>query len=167
MCFLELSNEYILATVNDSSVFESLRFYCKFVHTKSNSWVLNWSLKGSIFLKNRHFIQERFNKLIYGINTIIKCGIWQPVKFHLVSLFLNWIKHEMIFYRISELMLATLIQRYHKNHFISRTGDLLKFYKLSGATFYDCINTIYQFIKPFLDNKMSMFEEYGAFKVHC
>ena len=36
---------------------------------------------------------------------------------------------------------------------------------LSGATFYDCINTIYQFIKPFLDNKMSIFEEYGAFKV--
>ena len=33
--------------------------------------------KGSIFLKNRHFflIQERFNKLIYGINAIIKCGI--------------------------------------------------------------------------------------------
>ena len=25
--------------------------------------------------------QERFNKLIYGINTIIKCGTWQPVKF--------------------------------------------------------------------------------------
>ena len=32
-------------------------------------------LKCSISLKNRHFIvQERFNKLIYGINTIIKCG---------------------------------------------------------------------------------------------
>ena len=31
------------------------------------------------------FIQERFNKLIYGINTIIKCGISQPVKFQLVS----------------------------------------------------------------------------------
>ena len=30
-------------------------------------------------------------------------------------------------------------------------------------TFYDCINTICQFIKPFLDNKMSIFEEYGAF----
>ena len=29
---------------------------------------------------------------------------------------------------------------------------------------YDCINTINQFIKPFLDNKMSIFEEYGAFK---
>ena len=43
-------------------------------------------LKGSIFLKNRHFIiQELFNKLIYGINTIIKCGICQPVKFQLVS----------------------------------------------------------------------------------
>ena len=35
---------------------------------------------------------------------------------------------------------------------------------LSAATFYDCIHTIYQFIKPFLDNKMSIFEEYGAFK---
>ena len=42
---------------------------------------------GSIFIKNRHFIiQERFDKLIYGINTIIKCGILQPVKFQLVSL---------------------------------------------------------------------------------
>ena len=28
---------------------------------------------------------------------------------------------------------------------------------LSGATFYDCINTLYQFIEPFLDNKMSIF----------
>ena len=32
-------------------------------------------VKGSIFLKKRHFvIKERFNKLIYGFNTIIKCG---------------------------------------------------------------------------------------------
>ena len=30
---------------------------------------------------------------------------------------------------------------------------------LSYATFYDRINTIYKFIKPFL-----VFEEYGAFK---
>ena len=30
----------------------------------------------SIFLKNRHFfIQERFDKLLYSINMIIKCGI--------------------------------------------------------------------------------------------
>ena len=27
----------------------------------------------------------------------------------------------------------------------------------ASATLYDCINTIYQFIKPFLDNKMSFF----------
>ena len=48
------------------------------------------SIKGSIFLKNRHFIiQKRLNKLIYCINVIIKCGIWQPVKCQLVS-FLKW-----------------------------------------------------------------------------
>ena len=41
----------------------------------------------------------------------------------------------------------------------------MKFYRLSGATFYNCDNIIYQFIKSFLDNKMSVFEEYGAFKV--
>ena len=39
----------------------------------------------------------------------------------------------------------------------------MEIYRLSGATFYDCINTIYQFIKSFLDNKMSVFEDYGAF----
>ena len=53
----------------------------------------------------------------------------------------------MIFYLTSELMLATLIQRYAN---INQRYD-------------DCINTISQFIKPFLDNKMSIFEEYGAF----
>ena len=40
----------------------------------------------------------------------------------------------------------------------------MKFYRLSGATFYDCINTIYQFIKSSLDYKISTFEEYGAIK---
>ena len=41
----------------------------------------------------------------------------------------------------------------------------LKFYRLSDATFYDHINTIYQFMKPFLDKKKkSILEEYGAFK---
>ena len=39
----------------------------------------------------------------------------------------------------------------------------MKFNRLSGATFYDCINAIYQFIKSLLDNKMSIFNEYGAF----
>ena len=45
-------------------------------------------------------------------------------------------------------MLATLqvIQRYDKK------------------IIFVCINTIYQFIKLFLDNKMSIFEGYGAFK---
>ena len=60
-------------------------------------------------------------------------------------------------------MLATLIQRCDKK-IISRMRDQLKFYRLSDATFYDRINTIYQFSKPFLDNKMSTFEGYGAFK---
>ena len=74
----------------------------------------------------------------------------------------------MIFNGISELMKATLIQRYDKNHFIFDPVQEWEinwnFYKLSDATFYDCINTIYLFIKSFLDNKMTIFEEYGAFK---
>ena len=57
--------------------------------------------------------------------------------------FLNWIKSEMTFYRIS----ANIIQKYDKNHFIF-------------ATFYEFINTIYLFIKLFLDNEMSNFGEY-------
>ena len=74
-------------------------------HSVPSDLHLHCLLKGSTFLKNRHFIiQGKFNKLIYSINTIIKCS---------VSLsFLNWIKNEMIFfYGISELTLATLIQR--------------------------------------------------------
>ena len=36
----------------------------------------NGAFKGSIFLKNRHFlIQEMFDELIYAINTVIKCDI--------------------------------------------------------------------------------------------
>ena len=31
--------------------------------------------------------------------------------------------------------------------------------------FYDRINTIYKFINHFMDTKMSIFEEYGAFKL--
>ena len=53
---------------------------------------------------------------------------------------------------------------YHKNHFISRTRDLLKFYRLSDATYYYCIITICELFKHFLDNEMFIFEEYGAFK---
>ena len=69
-------------------------------------------------------------------------------------LFLNWIKNEMIFNCISELMLPTLIQRYDKNHFVF--APVLK-WELSEILQTDPINTIYQFIKPSLDNKMSTF----------
>ena len=64
-------------------------------------------------------------------------------------------------------MLTTLIQRYDKKSFHSKTRDKLKFYRLSGDTFHDCINTIYKFIKSFFDNKMSIFEEYGTFNANC
>ena len=76
----------------------------------------------------------------------------------------NWIKRLKEFHRISGLMSATLIQRYEKNYFISRSSDYLKSYRLSVTTFYDCINTIYQIIKPFFDNEMSISEEYGVSK---
>ena len=46
---------------------------------------------------------------------------------------MNWIKNEMNLYCISDLMLATLIPYINLQ------------------------------VKPFLDNKMSIFEEYGAF----
>ena len=49
---------------------------------------------------------------------------------------------------VSELMLATLIF----------TGCQLSHFMI-------ILITTYQFIKPFLDNKMSIFEEYGAFKI--
>ena len=67
-------------------------------HNSPNIWVntlyYHAVLKGSILLKHRHFIiQERFNKLIYGINTNIEWSTWQPVKFQLVSC--SW--NEMIF----------------------------------------------------------------------
>ena len=65
--------------------------------------------------------------------------------------------------------MATLLQRYDKkiiSFFIQLKNErLTEFYRLSGATFYDQINAICKFIKPFLDNKMSIFEEYGAFKL--
>ena len=62
-------------------------------------------------------------------------------------------------------MLATLIQRYDKNHLIFdpvQDGETKRnFTGCQVPPFYD--STIYQFIKPFMDNKMSIFEEYGAF----
>ena len=78
--------------------------------------------------------------------------------------FLNWIKTEMIFLSYFWIIVATLIQRYDKNHFISKNERLKKIYRLSGSTFMIVlILYIYLIIKPFLYNKMSTFEEYGAF----
>ena len=57
-------------------------------------------LKAPYSSKTDIFIQERFRQLIYSINTIIKCGIWQPV----FELDQKWND----FYRISELMFATI-----------------------------------------------------------
>ena len=41
--------------------------------------------------------------------------------------------------------------------------DYLKFYRLSDATFYDCINNVYIILLNFSWIKISIFEEYGAF----
>ena len=79
---------------------------CSFIISRLN-------LKGSIFLKNRRFIiQERLNKLIYGTNTIIKCGTCK------ISVSLSFMKWNN-FYRISKFMLVTLIQRYDIRKIIS------------------------------------------------
>ena len=75
----------------------------------------------------------------------------------------------MIFYRISALILAN-IQRYDKKK--KKKESILSQVKSDRLTenlqavrchIYDCINTIYQFIKHSFDNKMSIFEEYGGF----
>ena len=135
---------------------------------------MNIDLKAPYSSKNRHFIiQERFNKLIYGINAIIKCGTWQPVKFHLVSC--PW--NEMIFI---ELMLPTEYQKYHKNRLIFypfQKGDInwnFKGCQMPHFMIKFILQCIYQFIKPsfffifffiFYKTK-SIFEEYGAFNAH-
>ena len=65
--------------------------------------------------------------------------------------FLNLVKNEMTFYHISELMLATSIQRYDKkNHFIFiqlKNARLTEMLKAVRCHIYDCI----KIFKPFLD----------------
>ena len=69
-CFPQQNSVYFAKTKQD---FKKATIFTIIIH-----------IEGSIFLKNRHFVsQERFNKLIYGINTIIKCSLWQPVKLQL------------------------------------------------------------------------------------
>ena len=76
--------------------------------------------------------------------------------------FLKWIKSEIIFYRISELMLPILIQRYVKNHFILIQFKNEKLTENFTGFQVPHFMIIYQFIKPYLDNKMSIFEEYDC-----
>ena len=54
------------------------------------------------------FIQESFNKLIYGINMTLKCGSWQPVKLQEDSLFWTVSKLKWFFYRISEINVGNI-----------------------------------------------------------
>ena len=42
---------------------------------------------------------------------------------------------------------------------------LTEIYRLSDAAFYDHSNTIYQFIKPFLDKNCLFLEEYKALNI--
>ena len=60
-------------------------------------------------------------------------------------------------------MLATLIQRYDRKSFHFKNKRLIEILQTVRYHIYDCINTICQFIKPVLDIKMSIFEEYRAF----
>ena len=43
----------------------------------------------------------------------------------------------------------------------------MKFYRLSDATFYDRINTIYQFIKPFLDKNVHFLRNMEPLNCHA
>ena len=58
-------------------------------------------------------------------------------------------------------MLAILIQRYDKKILSFQERGTNRNFTGVRCHIY-CTNTIYQFIQPFLDNKMSVFAEYGA-----
>ena len=74
--------------LNDSAVFNStspVKIYRHLANIQFSgaAWI---EVKGFRYFKTIHFIiKERFNKLIYGINTIIKYGTRQSVKFQLIS----------------------------------------------------------------------------------
>ena len=70
------------------------------------------------------------------------------------------------YFYISELMLATLIQRHNKKSFRFELSSKMRLTEILQAVrrhVNDCINTMYNFVKAFLDNEMSIFEEFGAF----
>ena len=130
--------------------------------------LLTRRLKDSIFLKNRHFFLSKKGliKLIYSIDTIIKCDIWQPVKFQLVSRF--WTGSKMKWF-LSYLWINVGNINSELRYKIISFQEWETNCSFTVCHFYDCINTIYQFmialipyiiLKPFLDNKMSIFEVY-------
>ena len=89
------------------------------------------------------------------MNTIIKCGTWQPVK-----AVLNWIKTEWFFLnRISELMLPALIQKCNKNHFIFDPiqEKWLKFYGHFMIMLIPYVNLLN--LSSIKNKKKSIFEE--------
>ena len=95
-----------------------------------------------------------FMSLNYGLGTMTTTTI--------VSLFWTGSKMKWCFYRISKLMLSTLIQRYDKWSFLFKNERLPEILQAVRCHIYDRIYTIYQFIKPFLDKNVYF---WGAFKV--
>ena len=61
-------------------------------------------------------------------------------------------------------MLAISILRYDKKSYYFKRERLTEILQAVRCHIYDCINNIYQFFTPFLDNKMPVFEECRAFK---
>ena len=146
-CPVNLSKENNILTTNMPSVLQILicpaKDYSPSDSSPASVEKISWRLRLRLHIRpSRYFIiQERFNKLIYGINTM-----WQPVKFQLG--FCSW--NEMIFfYRISELMLPTLIRDTIKKKII------LFLIQFKNERLTEILQTvrchIYQFIKPFLD----------------
>ena len=72
---------------------------------------------------------------------------------------MNWIKNEMIVYPISELMLATLIQKYNKNYFIFDPLQEREInWNFTGCQM-PCFMIVLIFLWSFLGQKMFIFEE--------
>ena len=107
----DLVNVYAWKTLFDP-------YIMAFLSRRNNLYPL--FIKGSRFLTNKHFYPRKVNKLIYSINTIIKCGIWQPVKFQLVFRFLTGSKIEWFFIVSLNKCWQNWFRGMIKNHFISR-----------------------------------------------
>ena len=110
--------------------------------------------------KISEFLSEHFHFLVVKFSVYLNRLVFEmwylTVKFRLVSrswndfLWYLWINVANI---NSELRLK-IISFFT---WLKKTRDKLKFYRLLGATFSDCINTIYQFIKTFLGKKKCLF----------